>query len=269
MLSKLKRVWVVGASSGIGLALAKALDDRERTLFVSARREQPLKLLQTTARSSLHVLPMDMTDEFEVGSAAQNIEEQASSLDMLIVNAGTCEYIDGTDLDMELTRRVMETNFFGAISVINRALPLLKKSVEEGNRPKLVVMSSSVTYQALPRAHAYGASKAALRYFADCLKIDLQAQGIDVHIVSPGFVRTPLTDVNDFPMPFRLDADDAAKRIIKGLQRNTFDIHFPLRFTWILKTLAMLPAKIRFALLAKLARENTSDATAHHSGESL
>lgn len=267
-LNDYKRVWVVGASSGIGLALSKMLDQRGRTLFVSARNEEALSRLVVNSRSKMISLPMDMTNEFAVGSCVHNIDERDGALDMLIVNAGTCEYIDGLDINMDLTRRVMETNFFGALSVINRALPLLLRSAESGVRAKLVIMSSSVTYQPLPRAHAYGASKAALRYFSDCLKVDLDRLGVDVHIVSPGFVKTPLTDVNDFPMPFLLQPEAAAERIVKGLERNVYDIHFPKRFTLALKTLAALPEKLRFLLLGKMARPVESSQISTRSGDS-
>ena len=189
---------------------------------------------------------------------------------MVIVNAGTCEYIDSKEMDLDSIQRVMNTNFNAAVSTIEASLPLLRESARQGKRPKLVVMSSSVTYQALPRAHAYGASKAALRYFTECLKIDLQREGIDVHLISPGFVKTPLTDVNDFPMPMIMESDEAASRIIKGLDKNLFDIHFPKRFTYPLKLISLLPDRLRFSLLDKLARTSPSlPASKHHSENKL
>ena len=153
----------------------------------------------------------------------------------------------------------MDTNFNGAINVINAALPLLRAGlVIDGKRaPQLAVMSSSVTYQALPRAGAYGASKAALRYFVESLKLDLQHEGIDIRLISPGFVKTPLTDKNDFDMPFIIEVDDAANRIVSGLASKKFDIHFPSRFTRVLKAISLLPDTLRFKLVGKASRHDT------------
>jgi NAD(P)-dependent dehydrogenase (short-subunit alcohol dehydrogenase family) len=156
----------------------------------------------------------------------------------------------------------MDTNFYGALNVINASLPLIREAKKiRIHAPQLVLVSSSVTYQALPRAGAYGATKAAIRYMMECLKLDLQHEGIDIRVVSPGFVKTPLTDKNDFPMPFRISADDAAQRIVKGLSGKAFDIHFPKRFTFILKALSCLPDSWRFKLVGKSSRH--LEETAH------
>lgn len=259
MLAELNKVWIVGASTGIGLALTKALDSPNRTLALSARSEDKLVSVAADCQSQSLIKPVDITDEYAVGAAAQSLAEEIGALDMVIVNAGTCEYIDGPYIDLECVKRVMDTNFWGALHVVNAALPLLEASQRQGKRPKLVIMSSSVTYQALPRAHAYGASKAALRYFSDCLRVDLEAKGIDLQVISPGFVKTPLTDLNDFPMPFRIEADEAAQQILKGLEADTYDIHFPKRFTRALKTLAVLPDSLRFNFMRKMARDKPTE----------
>lgn len=177
-LSAYQRIWIVGASSGIGEALVKALDAPNRVLFVSARSQEPLEALRANAQAEVVPMPMDMTDTKQVDLVVGRIAE-LGALDMVILNAGTCEYMDSTDLDMALLRRVMETNLFSVAELMSKSLDLLRpslaKRVESGSKtaPKLVVMSSSVTYQALPRAHAYGASKAALRYFTECLKAEI------------------------------------------------------------------------------------------------
>jgi NAD(P)-dependent dehydrogenase (short-subunit alcohol dehydrogenase family) len=193
-----------------------------------------------------------------VAAAAKEIRTYTESLDQVIINAGTCEYIDSEEIDVGVVKEVMDTNFFGALTVVNASLPLLRAKNELSShlqkQPQLVFMSSSVTYQALPRAGAYGASKAALRYFAECLRLDLQHEGIDVRVVSPGFVKTPLTDKNDFPMPFRISAEQAAQRIEQGLNGKQFDISFPRRFTRLLKLISFLPDGLRFKLLGKSSR---------------
>lgn len=250
-------IWVVGASSGIGLAVAQRYAEQGHNVWISARNE---KALADISSDNVNLLPLaiDVTDDASLQEAVARIKRVSGNLDKVIINAGTCEYIDSYEIEREKIRRVFETNFFGALNVVNACLPLLRQSVASKavQSPQLVFVSSSVTYQALPRAGAYGASKAALRYFAETLRADLVHEGIDIRIVSPGFVKTPLTDKNDFPMPFLLSVENAANRIVKGLSSHTFDIHFPKRFTISLKLLALLPDWIRLPLVAKASRHD-------------
>jgi short-subunit dehydrogenase len=264
MMSAQEHIWLIGASSGIGEALANELIKTSSTVFISARNKAKLDSLCQSAPDQLIPVEMDVTDDWSVNAAVQKISEYTGHLDKVIINAGICEYIDSDEIDIQVVRQVMETNFFGALNVLNESLPLLRRTLEstQGNHsPKVVFISSSVTYQPLPRAGAYGASKAALRYFAESLKLDLQLEGIDVRVVSPGFVKTPLTDKNDFPMPFRISSEQAAQRILKGLESKNFDIAFPKRFTWCLKLLSKLPDRLRFKLLGKASRHSELIAT--------
>jgi short-subunit dehydrogenase len=260
----MKNIWLVGASSGIGQSLAFAYAELGHRVFISARSVDALNaqalsyakkvLVNKGSTGQLVAMPLDVTDSTSISNAVNTIKDHVEFLDSVIINAGTCEYIDDIVMDIDLFRRVMETNLFGAIQVSNASLPLLFNSPE----PQLVFVSSSVTYQTLPRAHAYGGSKAALHYFAECLKIDIQYHGIDVRVVSPGFVKTPLTDKNDFDMPFMITSDNAAQRIIKGLKGKKFDVHFPKRFTVTLKIFSFLPDRIKFKLLGKMTRVDKS-----------
>jgi short-subunit dehydrogenase len=276
----MKSVWVVGASSGIGEALAIEYYKLGYCVFISARSEQALHTLSMAYGEALsddeatHTgtealkdpkgfksqqgimvpLPMDVTDESSIEMAVGKINNITQKLHKVIINAGTCEYVDGTLVDINMMRRVFETNLFGAVLVSNYSQSLLSHD----EQPQIAFVSSSVTYQALPRAHAYGGSKAALRYFVECLKADIQNQGIDVRLISPGFVKTPLTDKNDFEMPFMISSNDAAIRIIKGLNSPKFDIHFPKRFTLILKLFSIFPDSIKFYLLGKLSRSESN-----------
>ena len=258
-VNNLPSIWLVGASSGIGAALMKELDARDTMLFVSARNLSEIQ--KTFARYAARIIPveMDMVDPASVHQAQTQILKHTDHLDRVIINAGTCEYIDSYEIDLDAVKRVMDTNFFGALQVINASLPLLRKAKAMSDKsgqpaPQLALVASSVTYQALPRAGAYGASKAAIRYMMECLKLDLQHEGLDIRVVSPGFVKTPLTDKNDFPMPFRISAEEAAQRIAKGLDGRRFDVHFPKRFTLILKAISLLPDFIRFPLVGKSSR---------------
>src|SRR5690606_5900549 len=173
-------------------------------------------------------------------------------IDTLIANAGTCEYVDVKQFDTALFRRVMDTNFMGLVYTVAAALPWLRQS----ERGYLAGMSSSVTWLAMPRAQAYGASKAATRHFLEAMRADLWHEGMDVSVISPGFVQTPLTDRNDFPMPGRITAEDAALVVIKGLEIRVFGIHFSKRFTRILQLLGALPAALRFRITRARARHN-------------
>ncbi|MEJ2761064.1 MAG: SDR family NAD(P)-dependent oxidoreductase [Gammaproteobacteria bacterium] len=263
-LKNVRSIWLIGASSGIGLALAEELASDDRVLYLSARHRDALDELANRLPGRTVSLPLDITDKESLDGAAKIIGDQGTGLDMVIINAGTCEYIDVGDIDIAAARRVMDTNFWGALFTVSAVLPLLRTArlMRPSTRPRLVFVSSSVTYLALPRAGAYGASKAALRYFAESLRLDLQHKGIDVRVVSPGFVKTPLTDRNDFSMPFLMDADRAARCIVKGLAGSRFDIHFPGRFTRLLKTVALLPDFLRHRLLGGLSRHTRTSASA-------
>lgn len=253
-----RRIWLVGASTGIGAALLHELDAPGVHIMASARTEATLNRACANPVGTVQALTLDVCEPREIEAAVHVIDHSLKGLELLIVNAGTCEYIDTDSLDLDAIERVMQTNFYGAVRVIKAALPLLRAARGGAVRPKLLVVSSSVTFQALPRAHAYGASKAALRYFVECLHIDLQNEGIDVQIVSPGFVNTPLTEQNDFPMPFLISAEVAAKIICRHLNSKTFDIAFPKPFIYLLKTFARLPQRLKFRLLKNLSRHQPS-----------
>ena len=248
----MKSIWLVGASTGIGKALAIAYAKQGYRVFISARSQEKLMALaepQQQGNGELIPLPLDITQQAAIAQAISIIQGYGTGLEKVIVNAGICEYVDDVIVDPNLFQRVMTTNVLSAIQISNHCMPLLTANSQ------LVFVSSSVTYQALPRAHAYGASKVALRYFAECLKMDVQHQGVDVRVVSPGFVKTPLTDKNDFDMPLIIDSEEAAKRIIKGLNGKKFDIHFPKRFTLVLKLFSLLPNSLKFKILGKLTRQ--------------
>lgn len=259
----MESIWVVGASSGIGKDLALAYARAGNNVFVSARSEHSLHDLVKESEAlagNIAAIPMDVTDASSVSYGVKAISQSVVTLDKVIINAGTCEYVDDVQVDVALARRVLDTNYLGAIQVSNGAFPLLEAS----SNAQLVFVSSSVTYQSLPRAHAYGASKAALRYFAECLKMDAQKLGVDVRVVSPGFVKTPLTDKNDFEMPFMISSEEAAKRIVSGLKTRQFDIQFPKRFTWMLKLFSLLPNGIKFKLLGNASRYEAPSSKVSH-----
>ncbi|WP_374710092.1 SDR family NAD(P)-dependent oxidoreductase [Halomonas koreensis] len=246
-------IWLTGATSGIGRALAERLLDRGHRVALSARRFEALEALAGDRDNAL-LLPLDVTDRAAVLSAGDRLAARFGRLDLAILNAGTCEYLDTRRFDSALFERVFAPNLFGALHGIEAALPLLRRARAEGRRPLLAATSSAAAYLPLPRAEAYGASKAALSHLMESLRLDLAAEGIDVSIIHPGFVKTPLTDRNDFPMPLRVDVDTAARAILAGLDAHRLDIHFPRRFTLALKLLGSLPPGLRFRLGRRLAR---------------
>lgn len=245
-----RRIWLTGASSGIGAALAQILLQQGHRLAVSARNARALQALAERFPQQVLLAPGDLTDAEQVKAIGERISEHWGGLDTAILNAGTCEYIDAQQFEAAMVERVMRANLFSASYCIEAALPLLR----HGAQPHLVGVGSSVTYLPLPRAEAYGASKAALRYLFETLRIDLAAEGIAVTLVSPGFVDTPLTQQNDFPMPMRWPVDKAARHIAERLDKQPYEIAFPGPFIAALQLLAHLPKGLQLALGKRLAR---------------
>ena len=253
----MKRIWLTGASSGIGAALAHILLNQGHCVAVSARNAQDLERLKTTFAQQVLLVPGDLTDPAQVRAMGEHIEQAWGHLDQVILNAGTCEYVDASRFEADMIERVMRTNVFSAAYCVEAALPLLRKA----RRPHLVAVCSSVTYLPLPRSEAYGASKAAMRYLFQSLRLDVAHEGIDVTLVSPGFVDTPLTRQNDFPMPMRWPVDKAATYIAERLEKRPLEIAFPGPFIAALRLLAALPQRLQWALGKRLARPATEESS--------
>ena len=251
----MSRIWLTGGSSGIGAALAEILLEEGHQLALSARQIAPLQALAARFPSQVLLVAGDINEWQQVAEIGRQIERTWGALDLVILNAGTCEYLEPGHFDTELVERVVRTNLLGASHCVQAALPLLRR----GKRPHLVVIGSAVTWLALPRAGAYGASKAALRYLIESLRIDLAAEGIDVTLVSPGFVDTPLTRRNDFPMPMCWSAPRAARRIATRLWNRPLEINFPQPFILAIRLFGSLPVRWRLALGRRLARPQHMD----------
>ncbi len=243
-LSGTRRIWLTGATSGIGEALAKRLLADGHRVALTARREEALQTLAAGYPNAL-VVPADLTDRAATRRAGAAIEEAFGGLDIALLNAGTCEYVDVREFDVELVERVFATNFQGTLYAIDAALPLLRRAEGRTQAPLLAAVSSASAYLPLPRAEAYGASKAAISHFLESLRLDLAAERIDVSVIHPGFVETPLTARNDFSMPMQISAERAAEYIVEGLAKRRLDIHFPRRFTYLVKALGVLPPALR------------------------
>ena len=251
-MNKPRRIWLTGASSGMGAHMAEELLKSGGQLALTARTLAPLQVLAERFPGQVLLVPGDLTDPAQVREIGQQIAQAWGALDTVILNAGTCEYVDVRHFDAALIERVVRTNLLANSYCLETALPLLRAGI----RPHLVGVVSSVTFWPLPRAEAYGASKAGLRYLLESLRIDLAHENIDVTLVSPGFVDTPLTEKNDFPMPMRWSAPKAAQHICQRLDKRPLEIAFPTLFIAILKLLSSLPKRLQLALGKRLARNS-------------
>jgi short-subunit dehydrogenase len=238
------KIVITGATSGIGRQLAMDYLAEGHEVWALGRNEQALDELRSQGVSTGQV---DLTDR----DATLAWFSKQESVDLAILNAGTCEYIDLPDFDSALVQRVMRANVESVAISIEAVLPLLRNS----GQGHLAVVGSSAAYLPLPRAEAYGAAKAAIAYMVQTLRIDLHQEKIAVSLICPGFVKTPLTDLNDFPMPFRLSVQKASDYIRKGLLKKRAEIHFPKRFTFILKLLSFLPGSVWTIIGRKMVKK--------------
>ncbi len=244
-----RRVWVIGASTGIGEALALQLIERGARVAVSARGGDALRAMASRApEGRVRALPLDVTDSAEVAGACADLLAAWKGIDLVLLVAGTYRSARAWDIDLGAARRMLDTNVLGPLNVLSAVVgPLLA----QGNGG-IALVSSVAGYRGLPRSLTYGATKAALINLAETLYLDLHAKGLDVYVVNPGFVRTPLTTQNEFRMPAIISASEAATQTLLGMERGEFEIHYPKRFTRIMKFLRILPYGIYFALVRRL-----------------
>jgi NAD(P)-dependent dehydrogenase (short-subunit alcohol dehydrogenase family) len=240
-----QRVWLIGASSGIGEATAKLLMQRGARVALTSRN---LDALSALADGNAHVAPADVTDRASLRGAFERICGALGGIDVAIVNAGTHQPVRAWELDAAAAEKLVQVNLVGAMNVGALLAPYFAQS--GGGR--LAITASVAGYGGLPTGLVYGATKAALINFAETLYLDLAPRGVAVHLINPGFVKTPLTDLNNFKMPALIGADQAAREILAGIERGAFEIHFPRRFTRALKLLNLLPYRLYFPLVHRI-----------------
>lgn len=242
-----KRVWVIGASFGIGRSLAELLAQQGASLILSGRTEPTLEELKSSLPGEHLVCVLDVGSEDSLKKSFQEILKMSPIIDVIIYCAGIYhpgQLLEGSNADFSQT---IETNFMGAV----RLLRLVAPHFSEEKSCQIAFVSSVAGYSGLPNSNVYGPSKAALLNFCEGMKIELESKGIDIRVVNPGFVSTRLTDKNPFPMPFMITPEKAATYIITGLGTKSFQIDFPKPLSLFLRFLRLLPYFLYFKIVRK------------------
>lgn len=238
-----KTVWITGASSGIGRQLAVSFARDGAKVAISAR--SAVKLQELAASSpNIHSYPADVADGTAIAETAATIWRDLGGIELVILNAGVWHPMGAENYDLPGAMQSMDVNYGG---VINCLQPVMRAMLSRGSG-HIAIVSSVAGYRGLPKSAAYGPTKAALNNLAESLYPELRAKGVRLTLISPGFVATPMTDVNKFPMPFLVSTEDAAAYIRRGLARDTFEIVFPWRMALMMKTLRLLPQRLFFWL---------------------
>ena len=244
-----KKIWITGASSGIGKAVAEKFALEGWKVAVSARRKEVLD--EMTKTQNIFSYPLDVTNEDQINGVFQKILNDFGELDLCLFSSGTYDPKNEQKIDPDKIKNVIKVNFFGLVDCIKTVEDYFKKR-KSGH---ISIVSSIAGYRGLPNSSGYGPSKAALTNFCESIYFDFKKFNVRISVISPGFIKTPLTDKNNFPMPFLKTVDFAAEKIFKGLvKEKAFEIHFPKGLTLILKFLRVLPYKIYLFLVDKLVK---------------
>ena len=242
-----KKIWITGASSGIGKAVAEKFAKEGWQVAVSARRKEILD--QMAKDPNISSFPLDVVDEENCKITFQKIISEFTQIDLCIFCSGTYDPKKEKEIDIKQSKFIMDVNYFGVLNCVKS----VEKYFKDKKNGHISIVSSIAGYRGLPNSSGYGPSKAALNNFAESIYFDFKKYNIRVSVISPGFIKTPLTDKNDFPMPFLRSVEFAAKKIYDGLTKSSsFEIHFPKQLTLILKFLRILPYKIYLFLIYKL-----------------
>jgi short-subunit dehydrogenase len=248
-------VWITGASSGLGREIARRYAGAGHTVCATARGIDQLTELEGECRSAageIKISPLDVTDPSAVAACFEDIRNTVGVPDLTILNAGAHTQNSARAFDRQVFKRLMDVNYLGTINCLQEIVPACLAR----RKGHIAVVSSVAGYRGLPDASAYGASKAAVINLCEALQPELKMGGVKLTVINPGFVRTPMTDKNEFPMPFLMEVEDAAERVLRGLEKDNFEITFPRRFTWLLKLLRILPINIYLRLTARLIKRD-------------
>ena len=242
-----KVIWITGASSGIGRALAIKFANEGWVVAASARRENLLQELEKIIEN-IHSFPLDVTNIDQCKNVFENIIEKFKNIEISVFGTGMHDPKSEKEFNLEKIRKIMEVNYFGTMNSINSVYNYY--SNKKGGQ--ISIISSVAGYRGLPAAGAYCASKSALTSFAESIYFEMKRKNVRVTLISPGFIKTPMTDQNDFPMPMIKSPEFAADQIYIGLvKKKGFEIHFPKAFTYFLKFLSIIPSSIYFKIVDK------------------
>jgi short-subunit dehydrogenase len=243
-----KHVWIIGASSGIGQVLARELTLRGAKLALSARSEDKLAALKKELGERHVICPLDVSDAQQAMDAAQKIQSQFPRLDCVVFLAAIYTPMRLEALELAQMRSIIEINLMGAFHMVHAVLPILRQQ----QCGQIALCGSVAGYCGLPGGQPYSATKAGIINLAESLRADMARSPIDVKLISPGFVATQMTAKNDFAMPMMIAPEKAAKAIADGLLAPHFEIHFPKRFTYLVKFLRLLPAWLYFPIIKRV-----------------
>lgn len=236
-----KTVWITGASSGLGLELAKLLDGTVARVALSARSKDKLAAVEKSGKS-LVAYPLDVTDTSAVSDCVKAIEKNAGPVDLAVLNAGVWYQTKSDEMDLEKLRYALNVNYMGVMNAVDALLP----GMLERGRGHIVIIASVAGFRGLPKSIAYGPTKAALINAAETLKSELEPHGIKVSVANPGFIDTPMTENNTFPMPAIVPAEVAARKLLAGIEKGKYEIIFPRGFVYLLKALRRAPNALFF-----------------------
>ena len=245
-----QRIWVIGASSGIGESCARALLNAGAKVALSGRRAERLIEVAASVQGTTLILPLDVTQEHQIADAYQAILENWGGLDLLLFVSGTYTPLRADNFNFNIAQKTIDANLLGPMRAVATVLPEMLKN----HAGHIAIVGSVAGYSGLPKALAYGPSKAGVINFCETLYYDLLPQGVSIHMISPGFVATEATAQNDFEMPALITADEAAKEILEGIRAGKFDIHFPKRFSGFLKFLRILPYPLYFWIIRRFVQ---------------
>ena len=245
-----RRAWITGAGKGIGRSLAHRLAADGWIVAVSARTASDLESLAEEMPERIKAVPLDVVDEAACAAAVEAVEARIGPLDLVVLNAGTYRRVSAANFAVDGYRQVLEANLMGTVNCLAAVMP--RMIARRGGH--LAVVASLTGYVGLPSSAAYGATKAALINMCEALQPELAVHGVRISVINPGFVDTPLTQKNDFPMPFLMPVEDAVDRIVRGLEAGRFEIAFPWRMKMLLRLLASLPDPLRLAITRRMVR---------------
>jgi short-subunit dehydrogenase len=242
-----KNIWLVGASFGIGEELYRQFCEAGANLIISGRNLE--KLQQIISENKNHLaLPMDVTDENSVNLAVEKLLQSFQKIDLIIFCAGAYQPMNVDNFDLKKAKEISKTNYVGMLNLLAAILPTIKQK----KLAHLAIISSVAGYFGMNNSLSYGASKAALSNLVMSLYLELKKYDVKVQLINPGFVKTRLTDQNNFKMPLMITPQKAAAVIIKELGSNKFEIFFPKVFVWMMKLIGLLPYKLQLKLLSKI-----------------